>query len=287
MVELIDTSASTCGGGLVDENALGEALLERQLVAYVLDHNIISNEPSSMPALGEFCAKNMGISMKGRLNKFLRDRPHLFTLPDNGRQHVCLTPGAAELVGLGPSPQLPNLPESLSESVEYSKGLGEHSNDREMRLKQLQNNTDVVHNDEETVVHKAKDWRCVSDSFQYWDRVAQALYLIIRKKGGIMPIQEAERKMKRMHADVIVNNSPLTSDVESWHIGSTVYKYPHIFHRMRSHIALVERVKATPIDALRYSSQKGLKIEGEGQDSAVLPPVSQLQRHPIDFPPLP
>lgn len=72
--------------------------LERHLVAMAAARP--RHSPANMPVLGESCIACFGFSMKGLLGKFLADRPHLFVLPDDGRQHVLLAPGACESVGL-------------------------------------------------------------------------------------------------------------------------------------------------------------------------------------------
>ena len=98
---LVSTSAPIPTATLPGNPNLGlppgvdEKILERQLVAFIHEHATPDN-PMNMPLLGEYCIKNLGFSMKGYLHRFLILRKHYFYLPDDGRQHVCLQPGAAE-----------------------------------------------------------------------------------------------------------------------------------------------------------------------------------------------
>lgn len=71
-----------------------------------------SSDPINMPSLGELCLQH-GIHMKGRLARFLKSRPHLFSLGDDGRQHVHLVPGAAQALGLPPAAPAAHRPPSL------------------------------------------------------------------------------------------------------------------------------------------------------------------------------
>ena len=89
-----------------------EKLLERQFVAYILEH-ATQDSPVTIPVLGEYCITYLGFSMKGYLHRFLVARPHLFDVPDDGRQWVLLKQGAALAVGLNSNESLPSLPSDL------------------------------------------------------------------------------------------------------------------------------------------------------------------------------
>ena len=177
--------------------------LERDIVLFMLEHMSKgkSVDPISLPALGEYCKLTRGINMKGKLVNFLSDRSHLFILPDTGRQHVLLNPGACEALGIQES-QNPIFPETISEFW----GPDTSSHIRSLRM----------------------------------DKIATELYMILFKAGGILPIRDIEQEMRTTRAAVI---NATGIDEGSWHIGSTIYKYPHVFHRLNQSIALVDHIK--------------------------------------------
>lgn len=178
-------------------------LLERDIVLFMLEHRNKgkSIDPMSLPVLGEYCKLKLGINMKGKLVNFLSDRSHLFILPDTGRQHVLLNPGACKALGIQET-QNPTFPETISEF--WGPDASPHIQSLGM------------------------------------DKIAAEVYMVLLKAGGILPIRDIEQEMRTTKAAVI-NASGI--DEGSWHIGSTIYKYPHVFHRLNQSIALVDHVK--------------------------------------------
>ena len=194
-------------------------VLERRIVAYILDTEDKTGQPASMPGIGEFCSKTLGIHVKGKLKQFLTQRPHLFHMPDTGRQHVMLTEGAALAVGLGPIPDLPdvllhadNTAESEFQGTTFSiPGVGVYP-----------------------LLHR-------HSGYNTWDTLTQKVYDVVYSAGGVMAVGALETSIKSKYAHLLSLHS--TMAIEEWHVGSTVYKYPHVFHRLHKHIALVDRVK--------------------------------------------
>lgn len=178
--------------------------LEKNIVLFMLDHGSKSDQPLSLPCLGEFCKLVLGIDMKHKLFKFLSDRSHIFVMPDTGRQHVVLASGACEKVGIQKQLLLPKFPETISEF---------HDSARQARTNE---GTDM-------------------------DDIAAEIHEMLSKAGGILSIADIEREMKTMKAAVI--NASGIDDEEQWHAGSIAYKYPHVFHRRHQYLALVEYVK--------------------------------------------
>lgn len=173
-----------------------------------------------MPILGEFCSHSLDIDMKGHLLKFLRARPHLFTISDSDRQLVSLTENATHLVGLGSDPYLPDLPQSIQDC----NGHGKNSH-------------------EETVYNKMSYYdallhpKCACGE----SSIAAELYKILIRQDGIGRFPEIEAKLKKGAPEQILSTG--AESVDDWHLGSLLYKYPHIFHRLGDHVALVERIK--------------------------------------------
>jgi hypothetical protein len=116
-------AASPAAAGAGPDDEIDEPALERLLVGFMIGRAPGSG-PVNMPQVGEACLK-AGIPMRGRLSKFLAARPHLFQLPDDGRQQVLLVPDAAAAVGIAsmaplprpaaprPRAALPSLPDDL------------------------------------------------------------------------------------------------------------------------------------------------------------------------------
>ena len=90
-------------------------LLEKNIVLFMLAHESKTSQPLSLPSLGEYCKFVLGIDMKHKLLRFILDRDHLFTIPDNGRQQVFLSSGASEKLGIQSEDMLPKFPEMIPE----------------------------------------------------------------------------------------------------------------------------------------------------------------------------
>lgn len=190
-------------------NFIDYNILERNLVLFMRDHEIKSDQPLSMPSLGEYCKFVLGIDMKHKLFKFLSERDHLFSMPDTGRQHVFLAPGACEKLGIQGEDVLPRFPERIPEF------------------------DDTPHS--------------MNESFrQQMDDISLEIHEIISRAGGIILIADIEQEMKTMKAAVI-NASGI--DEGGWHVGSITYKYPHIFRRLGRYLALVKYLKPRDHDS--------------------------------------
>ena len=205
-------------------------MLEKRIVAFALDYVQRKGESISMPILGEFCTHSLDIDMKGHLLKFLRDRPHLFTISDLDRQIVHLTDDAAHLVGLGRNPHLPDLPRS----IQGNQGQKNNSN-----------NNAPQRDDQGTTACKKMTYcdALLHSTFSHRENnaIVSELYRILIKQDGIGRFQDIEAELKNIAAEEILSTD--AGSVDDWHLGSLIYKYPHVFHRLGDHVALVERIK--------------------------------------------
>ncbi|KAI8114265.1 hypothetical protein M9434_002391 [Picochlorum sp. BPE23] len=172
--------------------------LERNMVEFMLEHERKSKEPMSLPNLGEYCRHALKTPMKGRLTQFLSDRKHIFIVPDTGRQHVFLTKGACNAVGIDCGSRLPKFPDKIPE---FDGCPGEYLD---------------------------------------LDNVAKEVYILLRSSKGILPIEEIEEEIRRSKPE---DERHGASVGDGWHVGSTVYKYPHVFRRLNQYITLVDRIK--------------------------------------------
>ncbi|GAB4816831.1 hypothetical protein N2152v2_003877 [Parachlorella kessleri] len=83
----MDRPQSAVSAGPADPDDIDEDWLESMLV------NHMRSQPTGAmtgPILGDFCIKQLGFSMRGRLHRFLQSRPHVFRLANDGRQTVLL-----------------------------------------------------------------------------------------------------------------------------------------------------------------------------------------------------
>lgn len=78
------------------------------------------------------------------------------------------------------------------------------------------------------------------DEYNDLDNVAKEVYILLRRSKGILPIDEIEEEIRRAKPE---DERHGASVGDEWHVGSTVYKYPHVFHRLNQYIALVDHVK--------------------------------------------
>jgi hypothetical protein len=205
-------------------------MLEKRIVAFALDYVQRKGESISMPILGEFCIHSLDIDMKGCLLKFLRDRPHLFTISDLDRQIVNLTENAAHLVGLGRNPYLPNLPLSIQDVQRQEKNSNDNAPERD---------------DQGTIACRKMSYcdAALHPNLPHRENnaIASELYRILIKQDGIGRFQDIEDELKNIAAEEILSTD--AESVDDWHLGSLIYKYPHVFHRLGDHVALVERIK--------------------------------------------
>lgn len=185
------------------KNHVDYNLLEKDVVLFMLAHESKTKQPVSLPSLGEYCKFVLGIDMKHKLIKFISDRNHLFTIPDNGRQHVLLASGASDILGIKTEEMFPKFPETIPEF--HDPILEKHH---------------AYHGQ--------------------LDEIALEVHEIISKSGGVLPIADIEQEMKTTKAAVI---NATGIDEKEWHLGSIAYKYPHIFRRINQSLELVDYVR--------------------------------------------
>jgi hypothetical protein len=211
-------------------------LLERDIVLFMLAHGSKTNQPVSLPLVGEYCKFALGIDMKHKLFKFISDRKHLFIMPDNGRQHVFLASGASERLGIKPDKMFPKFPEILPEFHDPKS--------------------------EKQPLYRGE-----------LDQIALEVHEILSKSGGMLPVADIEQEMKTTKAAVI---NATGVDEKEWHLGSITYKYPHIFRRINQSLALVEYVKpASHLQVMHNALNHDGSISGDSQknNSHDFPPL--------------
>lgn len=201
-MQIVDPASFTLDPGILTDYIDYDAL-ERNIALFMLSREGKTDEPLSLPLLGEYCKFVLGIDMKHKLFKFVSDRKYLFTMPDNGRQQVFLVPGACEKLGIQGQVMLPKFPETIPEFHDP------------------------------TIVMDARSLRDL-------DQIALEIHEMITKAGGVLPIAEIEQEMKTTKAAVI---NAAGMDEKEWHLGSITYKYPHIFRRINQNLALVDSMK--------------------------------------------
>eukprot|EP00890_Picochlorum_soloecismus_P002523 jgi/Picsp_1/3271/NSC_06111-R1_hypothetical protein CHLNCDRAFT_57342 [Chlorella variabilis] len=203
-------------------------ILEKRIVAYILDYMQRRGETISMPILGEFCIHSLDVDMKGHLLNFLRGRPHLFTISDLDRQIVSLTENAAHIVGLGSDPYLPDLPQSIQDFYGHRKNSNEATS-RDDQGTMVCNKMSYY----DALLHP----KCSRKE----NAIAAELYRILINQDGIGRFEDIEAKLKNVAPEQILSTG--AESVEKWHLGSLLYNYPHVFHRLGDLVALVERIK--------------------------------------------
>lgn len=184
-----------------------ESYLERELVGFISKRTKRTGEPTNMPSLGEFCIRSLGFSMKGLLTRFLSLRPHLFTLPDDGRQHVLLAPGAVQAVGLsdGDSEGLPALPDDI---------LGMSTTPR------------------------APSSTAFDPDYHKWDQITQKIYDFLRSRGGIAQFRDVEAHMRERWPQLLSSQGYSPS---VWKAPVFTYKRRNIFRKDGHMVAIIQR----------------------------------------------
>ena len=252
-----------------------EKVLERQFISFILE-TATRDAPVSMPALGEFCIKHLGVSMKGYLHRFLHTRQHLFLLPDDGRQHVLLKQGAAEAVGGAAAEKLPNLPDDLlddSSSSNITTSISSsYKDDDAVRIggcrggggggdgsggavngassSRTRNgggvngivNGIVNGSSNSSNFHKFIAPLHRSSEYPRWDRLTQEMYDFILSKGGSAPFRDIDAYMKAKHGALIAASGVAAS---KWAAAKLSWKRRNIF-RKEGPMCVLHTVSTTP-----------------------------------------
>lgn len=231
---------------------IDETLLERQLVSYIYENGTRDN-PVTAPELGEYCKKDLGFSMKGYLTRFLITRKRIFCLPDDGRQHVLLQPGAAEALGVVGS--LPHLPEDL---------LG---------------GSGKLHLDHTNSMNDNKQ-RPVE--YNRWDRITQEMYDFAVSRGGSVPYKEVDVYIKARCAGEIAASG---ISLEHWQAQRHSWKRRNLFKKegnclvVHSAVSVPNRQRGINGNSLDAGGGSGEKIQQEVRASLIdVAAFSELQK---------
>lgn len=186
------------------------------------------SSPATLPSLGEGCIKSLGFSMKGLLGRFIAQRPKLFILSNDGRQHVTLTESACQCVGL---PALEKLPkdDELLDTVEIISPRKETllATDCERGTSNSPYDCNQI---EQKISAAERISRAVPSMYQNWDPVTQKVFDYVLSKGGTASFKSVTSFMRKEQNQELLRHNGFENPGK-WQAKNFSYNRRNIFRK--------------------------------------------------------
>lgn len=204
--------------------------------------------------------------MKGYLHRFLLTRQHYFYLPDDGRQHVKLQPGAAEAIGV--TGALPRLPDDLLGSAGTSTGSAggnKKNRDKETAI-HFQNTAGGGGGGSGYVVVNPHTLQRPAD-FAKWDRLTQEMFDYVASKGGSAPFKDVDDYIKSNYSHLV---EAMGVPLAAWQSQRHSWKRRNIF-RKEGHLVALHGVPVTYTENAEASEYAPVTSGAAGEEA--FPPL--------------
>eukprot|EP00887_Chlorella_sp_A99_P000817 scaffold5.g817.t1 len=262
-------------------------------------------EPASMPALGQFCIKELGIQTKGNLRRYLLSRPRVFRISDDPRQHVTLTEAAAAGSGVAHAarataalPPLPDL-DDIATLSGAAVAFGPPYQHAQHAPQQQQAGAATAAN--QAAVVALQDVA----AYRKWDPLTQAAYHFVHSR-GVATFAQLDQHLKATAAKHIAGKRVADTRVPlaTWHSKIFLKRRQNVFRISGQVVSLLNHpAGAPPLDDLlaapashapagapplaSHASYPPLQHAPQAQQHASYPPpqhAPQSQQH-ASYPP--